>query len=94
AFFRITGKKTVRLLASIACILAAIGFVVGGVAILLSLAWWTPVILGSAVFSSGIFLLFWDKEWHKLVDKGLIGILINMATLVVVLLFQWPDFDF
>ena len=67
---------------------------IGGVAILLSQAWWTPVVIGPAAFSAGIFVLFWDGEMHSLADKGLIVILINIAILVAVLIVQWPDFEF
>ena len=94
ALSKLTKKETIRLLASITCILSTIGFVVGGAAILLSQGWWTPVVIGSAAFSAGIFLLFWDGDRHKLADKGLIGILINIAILVAVLILQWPDFEF
>ena len=85
---------TVMLLAGMACILAAIGFVVGGAAILLGQGWWRPVVIGSAVFSAVIWILFWDGSTQKLADQGAIAILINLTILLLVLVFRWPKFGF
>ena len=94
AFSRLLGDKATRWLASIACILAAIGFVVGGTAILLGQAWWRPVVVGAAAFSAAVFFLFWNGKTQKLAQQGAIAILINLAILVYVLVLQWPDFGF
>jgi hypothetical protein len=94
AFARLLGDQATRVLASAACILAAVGFAAGGVAIFLKQSWWHPAVVGSAVFSSVLYLLFWDGEMQKLNDKGWIGILINLAILGIVLLLRWPKFDF
>ena len=53
---------------------------------------WLPVIAGSAIFSAVIFLLFWDGKMQALPNKGLIGILINLAILIVVFGLGWPAF--
>ena len=94
AFSRLLGDEATRLLASIACILAAIGFVVGGTVILLGQAWWRPVVVGAAVFSAAVFFLLWNGKTQKLAEQGAIAILINLAILVYVLVLQWPDFGF
>jgi len=94
AFSKLLEYKATRLLASISCLLAALGFVVGGVAILIHQAWWRPVVVASAAFSSVIFVLFWDGRKQNLDNQGVIAILINLAILVAVLIFQWPDFGF
>jgi len=93
-FFRLLGQAGTRNLASILLALAAIGFVVGGVGIFTKQAWWRPAVLGTAVFSSVIYLLFWDGGFQHLDNKGGVGILINLAILVALLIFQWPRFDF
>jgi hypothetical protein len=93
-FSKLLGTGATRSLASVACVLAAIGFVAGGIAILFGLAWWRPVVIATAVFSSLAFLLFWDGTLHKLDVQGGISILINLAILLAVLVFQWPKFDF
>jgi hypothetical protein len=90
AFSKILGDEATRLLASISCILAAIGFVAGGTGILVRQAWWRPVVVGSAAFSAVIFILFWDGEMRKLDNQGGIALLINIAILVSVLILRWP----
>jgi len=86
AFSKLFGDEATRWLASVFCVLAAIGFVVGGTGILVGQAWWHPVVVGSAVLSAAIFILLWDGKMQKLADKGGIGILINLAILVLVLI--------
>jgi hypothetical protein len=94
AFSKLLGEGATRWLASISCLLAAIGFVAGGIGIFLGQAWWRPLVVGSAAFSAAIFVLFWDVKLQRLANKGAIAILINGAILVAVLIFQWPDFGF
>ena len=89
AFSRLFGNETTRVLASILCILAAIGFVAGGIGIFVSQGWWRPVVAGSAAFSAVIFILFWDGQSQALANKGLFGILINLAILVALLVLRW-----
>jgi hypothetical protein len=87
AFSKLVGDETARLLASLFLVLAAGGFVVGGVGLLLGQGWWRPMVVSTATFSSIIYILFWDGAWQRLHDKGAIGLLINMAILVTVLIF-------
>jgi len=94
AFSRLLGDAVARNLASVLLVLAAIGFVAGGGGIFAKQAWWRLAIVVTAVFSSVIYVLFWDGGWGHLDNKGGIGILINLAILAAVLIFQWPDFDF
>ena len=94
AFSRLLGDQATRLLASISCVLAALAFVAGGIGILLKQAWWRPVVVVSAVFSAVIFVLFWNGKMERLDNQGGVGILINLAILVAVLLLQWPNFSF
>ena len=93
-FARLLGNNATRILASSACILAAIGFVVGGIAIFTSQGWYLPIVVGSATFSLVIFILCWDRQLQALHDKGLIGIFINLAIIVALLVFEWPSFGF
>jgi hypothetical protein len=94
AFSKLLGDETARWLASISCVLAAVGFVTGGAGILVGQAWWRPVVVGAAAFSAMILILFWDGGLQKLDNQGAIAILINVAILVAVLILQWPDFGF
>jgi len=94
AFSRLLGDEATRILASISCVLAAIGFIAGGIGILVRQAWWRPVVVASAAFSAVIIILFWDGVVQNLDDKGLIGLLINMAILVALLVIRWPSLGF
>ena len=94
AFSKLLGDEATRLLASISYVLAAIGFVAGGTGILLRQDWWRPVVVGSAAFSAGIIILFWDGAMQMLDDKGGIGLLINLAFMVALLILRWPSLGF
>jgi hypothetical protein len=93
-FSKFLGDEATRWLAGIACILAALGFVAGGIAILAGQSWWRPVVVGTATFSAAIFVLCWDGGLQRLADKGAIAILINLGILVAMLILRWPDFGF
>ena len=90
AFSKLLGVEPVRMLANIMLILAAAGFVVSGIGILAGLTWWRPVIIGTAIFSSLIYLLFWNGMFKHLDNQGAIGILLNLAILAIILIFHWP----
>jgi hypothetical protein len=94
AFSRLLGDGATRWLATIACGLAAVGFVAGGVGILARQPWWRPVVVGAAAFSSIAYILFWNGKMQRLDNQGGIGILINIAILVAVLILRWPNFGF
>jgi hypothetical protein len=89
AFSSLLGDEKTRLLASIFLVLAALGFLVGGVGLAIQQPWWRPAIIGSAVFSTVLFILFWDGRFQALDDKGGIGLLINLVILAVVLMLKW-----
>ena len=89
-FSNLLGGGTVRNLASAVLILAAIGFVAGGIGSIIRQEWWRLSVTGTAFFSTVIYILFWDGIAQALDNKGFIGILINIAILVVVLILKWP----
>ena len=94
AFSGLLGNGPTRLLASICLAVTAVGFVVAGIGIFLRQAWWQPLVIGASIFSSVLYVLLWDGGWQNLDDKGGAGLLINVALLTAVLVFQWPQFDF
>ena len=83
AFSKFLGNTTTRMLASIACILATVVFVVGGAASLAKLAWWRPLVVVASAFSSLVYVLFWNGRMERLPDQGGIGIMINLIILVL-----------
>lgn len=88
AFSRLLGTEATRLLASVACGLAAIGFVAGGIGIIAGQPWSQPVVLGMAALSAIVYFLFWNGKLERLDNQGAIGILINIAIVIAVLTLQ------
>ncbi len=90
AFSKLLGETATRNTASILLILVAVGFIVGGVGVLLNQGWWQPAVVISALLSTTIYILFWDGALQGLDNKGGVGILINLAILALLLIFRWP----
>ena len=88
-FTRLLGVEPSRMLASITCALAALLFAAGGIGLLVRQTWWQPVVIGAAVLSTLIFVLFWNGKLQNLSEQGIVAILINAAILVVILVFKW-----
>ena len=81
------GDAATRSLASVLYVLATVGFVVGGIGTLARQGWWRPVVVGSAGLSAGIVVLLWDGRLDLIVQKGLVGLLIDMGILVALFVF-------
>ena len=94
AFSKLLGDNGTRTLASIFCILAAAGFLIGGAGILFGQPWWRTVVVASAAFSGILYILFWNGRLQHLDNQGGVGLLIDIAILLAVLVFRWPQFDF
>lgn len=94
AFSRLLGDSGTRTLTGIFCILAAAGFVIGAAAIFFSQPWWRAAVVVAAVFSGVVYIIFWNGRLQQLDNQGGIGILIDIAILVAVLVFRWPQFAF
>ena len=90
AFSRPLGDNATRMLASILCALAALGFVIGAVGLLASQSWWRAAAVISAVLSAVLYILFWNGRLQHLDHQGGIGVLLDVAILVAVLVFRWP----
>jgi hypothetical protein len=94
AFSKLLGDNGTRTLASIFCILAAAGIVIGGAGIFFGQSWWRTAVVASAAFSGVLYILFWNGRLQHLDNQGGVGLLIDVAILVAVLVFRWPQFDF
>jgi hypothetical protein len=94
AFSRLLGEAGTRNLTSALLVLAAAGFLLGGIGIFARGVWWQPVVLMAAALSTIIYILSWDGVLQSLDNKGGVGILINLAILAALLIFRWPDFDY
>ena len=84
------GDSATRLVASVVYLVAAVMVVVSGVGLFTGLHWWRPVLLASAVFSAAVILTFWDGRAGLLVEKGLVGLLIDLAIVLMLLVLKWP----
>ena len=78
----VIGDSPTRSMASLLLILATIGMVVSGIGVMARGEWWRPVLIGSTVLSSVTLLLFWDGSTDLIVQKGLLGLVINGAILI------------
>jgi hypothetical protein len=90
AFLKLLGNETTRMLATILLALAALGFLAGGLGLFIYQDWWRSVTLAAVVISSLIFIFFWDGRFQAMADQGGVGLLINLAILVLVLFLKWP----
>ncbi|MBI5954596.1 MAG: hypothetical protein HY865_23310 [Chloroflexi bacterium] len=90
-FSKLLGDPATRLVAAVLLALAALGYIASGIGLFLHQGWWRSVTLGAAVFSSLIFILFWDGRLHALDEKGGVGILLNLAIIVVVIIWKQPS---
>jgi len=89
-FSKLPGDESTRLLVVVLLALAAFGFVAGGLGLFFHQDWWRSVTLGTAVFSSLIFILWWDGKFQALADKGGVGILINLSIIFVAFILKRP----
>jgi hypothetical protein len=89
---RLLGNQALRVFATLACALAAIGFVAGAAGIFLGHDWWRPMVVGSATFSTVVFALFWDGRIEHLTEEGAVGMLIDLAILITVVVVPWRQF--
>jgi hypothetical protein len=70
--------------------IAALGFAAGGLGLFFQADWWRSVTMLSAAISSLLYFIFWNGIFQALDDQGGIGILINLAIVVVIMIFHWP----
>jgi len=94
AISKLLGDAALRNLASIAMLLAAVLLAAGGIGIFAGQAWWRPVVVGAAIFSSLAYILFWNGKLQNLDGQGGVGLLIDIAILLAILLFHWPELGF
>ncbi len=82
---RFLGESVTRPLASVVFTLGALVFIVSGAGMLVNTGWWRAGLIGSAIFSTAMVVLYWDGSFEMIVEKGLIALLINAGIIVAVL---------
>ena len=85
-FTNLIGDTATRQVASVVYTPITVTFVAGGIGVITGGDWWRPVLVSAAVASAVAILLFWDGTGGLIVQKGLIGILIDAAILAAVVL--------
>ena len=84
AFARVLPANATQTLASGLYLVATALFVLSGIGYLAEASWWQPLLIGTAIFSSALPLIFWDGQWQRLPDKGFVSVVINVVILVVI----------
>jgi hypothetical protein len=77
-----------RAMASALFALAAVAFITSGAGVFSRAEWVNPLLVASTILSSVVILLFWDGGMEKLVQKGLLGFVINLAVLGIIFLIK------
>jgi len=93
-FSRLLGDTSSRVVATVFLILAALGLIAAGLALLFGHGWWRPVAIASLTMSSLLFLALWNGRIEQLANQGAVGLAIDVAILIALLGFQWPRFAF
>ena len=75
-----------RMAAAILYALAGLMFVISGIGLMSGSAWNRPLLVASAVLSSVLILTCFDGRPEMLVQKGLIGLIINIIIIILILL--------
>ena len=91
-FSNLLGDSLTRTIAGVVYVVATVSFLVSGVGLFARAGWWRPLLTTSACLSAAAILVFWDGRTELIVQRGLIGLLINLGILLLVLGFRWPSF--
>ena len=75
-------------LASVLYVAVTAGFVAGGAGYVLETEWASTVLVASAVVSTVVLIAMWDGRFDLLVEKGLLGVVINAVVLVWLLVLE------
>ena len=73
-------------------IFSTVLFVITGIGLLASSSWARVALIMSSIVSAITILVFWDGKPNMLVEKGLIGLLINIGFLILVYATSWIAF--
>lgn len=71
--------ETILSIASVLYVAVTLGFVIGGGGYALSRDWAAVVLVGAAIVSTGVLVAMWDGQFDLLIEKGVVGVLINIG---------------
>jgi len=75
--------------ASILFSISAILFAAAGIGLICSQSWVRPWLIAASIVSTLTILIFWDGSFKQPVEKGAVGLLIDIVMLLAALLFNW-----
>lgn len=78
----LVGSAGARSLGSALYVVTTLAFVAGGVGLFSRATWARPLLTGAALLSSALIVAFWEGGLQMSVQKGLIGLSINVVLLV------------
>lgn len=78
-------EEPIRKLASVFFVVVALGFVIGAIGYVFSREWWATVLVGTALLSTFLYTAMWDGRFTSLPEKGALGVLVDVAVLVWIL---------
>jgi hypothetical protein len=88
AFSSQMSDSGLRTLAATSVGLASLALMVGGTGMLFGAGWADWVAIGGAVLASVATILLWSGKWAEVADHGGIGVLINVAAIVAILVLR------
>lgn len=78
--------ETILSIASVLYIVAALGFAAGGVDYILDQDWAVTLLVATAVLSTVVLVVMWGGKPDLLVEKGILGVLINLGIVYLLVL--------
>ncbi len=89
-FARLRGDSLACPIATMVLALTTLGFIAGAAGLFLNQDWWRLTITSASVLSAAIFILSWDGKLEAVDAQGWIGVLIDLAIIVSVLVLKLP----
>jgi hypothetical protein len=79
-------QQVMRMIAGFLFIISTMLFVIGGITILTNFSGANTILSIAAILSTITLLVFWDGKTDMIVQKGVIGVIINLVIIVAVIL--------
>lgn len=83
----VRSEELVRNIAGILFIASAIFFVISGISVLANMRAQRMLLMISSLVSTLVLVMFWDGRTDMLVQKGIIGVIINIIAFFTALIF-------
>lgn len=88
---RRVGDQTTMTFATIVFSAITLVFAVAGIALVAQQEWFSTWAITGSILSIAAIVCFWDGKPDHPVEKGLLGIILDVAILVALLYFEWPS---